>query len=81
MAAPSTERKSCYSLSLKEQIHASKVFVVGAGGIGCELLKNLVLVGYKNISLVRQFTISTIIKPLNRIYYLVDFFTLNHLRV
>ncbi|XP_067929209.1 SUMO-activating enzyme subunit 2-like [Watersipora subatra] len=64
MAAPSAERKSCYSESLKEQIHASKVFVVGAGGIGCELLKNLVLVGYKNISLIDLDTID--VSNLNR---------------
>ena len=31
----------------------SKLLVVGAGGIGCELLKNLVLTGFKNITAVR----------------------------
>lgn len=32
--------------------YKDKVLVVGAGGIGCELLKNLVLTGFKDIHLV-----------------------------
>lgn len=31
-----------------------KLLVVGAGGIGCELLKNLVLTGFKQIEVVRN---------------------------
>ncbi len=38
---------------LFDKIQASKVLVVGAGGIGCELLKNLVLIGFPDIEIVR----------------------------
>ena len=32
-----------------------KLLVVGAGGIGCELLKNLVLTGFSQIEVVSNF--------------------------
>jgi ubiquitin-like 1-activating enzyme E1 B len=38
--------------NLKFTVEAAKVLVVGAGGIGCELLKNLVLSGFKDIEIV-----------------------------
>ena len=38
---------------LKQKISSCKVLVVGAGGIGCELLKNLVLTGFVDIETVR----------------------------
>ena len=34
---------------LTEAVASSRVLVVGTGGIGCELLKNLVLTGFQNI--------------------------------
>lgn len=40
--------------SLAENVKNGKILVVGAGGIGCELLKNLVLTGFKTIEVVIQ---------------------------
>ena len=37
---------------LQEAVSSSKVLVVGAGGIGCEILKNLVLTGFPDIEIV-----------------------------
>ncbi len=34
------------------RVQAAKVLVVGAGGIGCELLKNLVMMGFIDIETV-----------------------------
>ena len=36
------------------QVRAAKVLCVGAGGIGCELLKTLVLTGFQHIQVVRH---------------------------
>ena len=51
-------------LAPMEQIQSCKVLVVGAGGIGCELLKNLVLSGFKNIEIIDLDTID--VSNLNR---------------
>lgn len=37
---------------LQEKIKESKVLVVGAGGIGCEVIKNLVMSGFPYIEIV-----------------------------
>lgn len=37
---------------VNEDIANKKILVVGAGGIGCELLKNLVLTGFAQIHVV-----------------------------
>lgn len=39
-------------LDLADKLASAKILVVGAGGIGCELLKSLVMTGFTNIEVV-----------------------------
>ena len=41
-----------FDSELGAKVNTAKILVVGAGGIGCELLKNLVLTGFKDITVV-----------------------------
>lgn len=47
--------EACLGTELAEAVRKSRVFVVGTGGIGCELVKNLVLTGFQDIVMVRVF--------------------------
>ncbi|PNF27775.1 SUMO-activating enzyme subunit 2 [Cryptotermes secundus] len=49
---------------LKSSILSARVLVVGAGGIGCELLKNLVLSGFEDVEIIDLDTID--VSNLNR---------------
>lgn len=53
-----------FESNLQKAITDSKILVVGAGGIGCELLKNIVLTGFKNIEIIDLDTID--VSNLNR---------------
>ena len=44
---------ACLGSELAGVVRKSRVFVVGTGGIGCELAKNLVLTGFQDIVMVR----------------------------
>ncbi|GJD08137.1 SUMO-activating enzyme subunit 2 [Galdieria sulphuraria] len=55
----------CFSsCQIVEKIRHSKILLIGVGGVGCEVLKNLVFSGFVNIHLVDLDTIS--VSNLNR---------------
>lgn len=46
------EINGVFKEDLQKKVLDSKLLVVGAGGIGCEILKNLVMCGFKDIEIV-----------------------------
>lgn len=53
------DRQERISWWRQDQISAARILVVGAGAIGNEVLKNLALLGFRNVGIVDMDTIST----------------------
>jgi ubiquitin-activating enzyme E1 len=50
-------QQSCFGTVLQNKLKEQDLFVVGAGAIGCELLKNLAMIGIGNITITDMDTI------------------------
>jgi NEDD8-activating enzyme E1 len=63
-SGPSSVETGLEPQDVKEFLHTCKICVIGAGGLGCELLKNLALSGFKDIHVIDMDTID--VSNLNR---------------
>ncbi|KAI0763975.1 hypothetical protein BD413DRAFT_606430 [Trametes elegans] len=64
MSGRATHAKAILGQELYSRLSSTRVLLVGAGGIGCELLKNIVLTGFGDITLLDLDTID--LSNLNR---------------
>ena len=46
--------KLIYEEELAEKVAAARLLVVGAGGIGCEVMKTLSVTGFTQVTIVRK---------------------------